>query len=78
LPLIAMRRASQHFRHEFTADDTIIIGDTLADIQCARACGMRVAAVCTGFGGRDELSVAQPDWLIDDLSGFIDSVLFEI
>ncbi len=78
LPLIAMRRASQHFRHEFTADDTIIIGDTLADIQCARACGMRVAAVCTGFGGRDELSAAQPDWLIDDLSGFIDSVLFEI
>jgi phosphoglycolate phosphatase-like HAD superfamily hydrolase len=45
-----------------------VIGDTPLDIQCARAIGVRVAAVATGWHSREELSAAGPDLLLDDLS----------
>jgi phosphoglycolate phosphatase-like HAD superfamily hydrolase len=75
LPLLALHRANDYYQRDFTPHDTIIIGDTLADIQCARACGMRVAAVCTGYGKRAELADARPDWLLDDLTGFAGRVV---
>jgi len=48
--------------------DWWLIGDTPRDIQCARAAGVRVAAVATGGATRQALADAQPDVLLDDLS----------
>ena len=45
-----------------------IIGDTPADVQCARAIGARVLAVAPGIYSREELEQAQPDQLVDDFS----------
>jgi phosphoglycolate phosphatase len=45
-----------------------VIGDTPLDIRCARAIGVRVAAVCTGWHPREELAPHGPDLLLDDLS----------
>jgi phosphoglycolate phosphatase-like HAD superfamily hydrolase len=53
----------------------IVIGDTLADISCARAAGAVAVAVCTGASTKDELTAAQPDVLLDDLTSFINQVL---
>lgn len=65
LPEMALRRAASHTGHAFSPKNTVIIGDTQHDIQCARAAGVRVAAVCTGGSPRDELHSHTPDLLLD-------------
>tara|TARA_Y100000588_G_scaffold43230_1_gene41129 strand:+ start:245 stop:952 length:708 start_codon:yes stop_codon:yes gene_type:complete len=48
--------------------ELLIIGDTLRDIECARAIGARVLAVATGEVPIDELQTAKPDLLVADLT----------
>ncbi|HXG12766.1 MAG TPA: HAD family hydrolase [Gemmataceae bacterium] len=45
-----------------------VVGDTPLDIRCARAIGVRVAAVATGWHSLDELAAEGPDLLLRDLS----------
>jgi phosphoglycolate phosphatase len=77
LPPLAYQRAVRHYGYDFHHDDVIVVGDTLADIQCARAAGFQAVAVCTGFYGvnRDVLAAAEPDHLLDDLTQFIPALL---
>lgn len=51
-----------------SADRVWVIGDTPADIRCARAIGARVLAVATGIYSRQTLEESQPDCLVDDFS----------
>lgn len=44
----------------------MVIGDTPADVRCARAIGARAVAVATGHYSVDELSAHQPDILFTD------------
>ncbi|MEP3479331.1 MAG: HAD hydrolase-like protein [Fuerstiella sp.] len=46
----------------------LIIGDTPADIQCARAINAPVLAVATGIHNKAALETAEPDVLLNDLS----------
>ena len=45
-----------------------VVGDTPADIECARAIGASVVAVATGTYNIDELSAHNPDHLFADFS----------
>lgn len=45
-----------------------VIGDTPADVQCARAIGANVIAVATGIFSRETLQQANPDILVDNLT----------
>lgn len=45
-----------------------IVGDTLADIRCARHIGARVLSVATGHEGEEKLREAGPDRCVPDLS----------
>jgi phosphoglycolate phosphatase len=45
----------------------VVIGDTPADIACARAGGAVAVAVETGFASADQLAAAAPDLQIPDL-----------
>jgi phosphoglycolate phosphatase len=45
-----------------------IVGDTVADIACARHIGARVVAVATGGSGEEALAAAGPDLLVRDLT----------
>jgi phosphoglycolate phosphatase-like HAD superfamily hydrolase len=63
LPHIAMQRCANK-----SPNETVIIGDTLHDIACARACGCKVIAVATGVCSAEQLACGQPDLLLDDLS----------
>jgi phosphoglycolate phosphatase len=71
LPALALERACRFCGHHLTPTDVTIIGDTEADIACARAIGARAVAVTTGFTSREALAAAQPDHLLDDLSGLL-------
>jgi phosphoglycolate phosphatase-like HAD superfamily hydrolase len=45
-----------------------VIGDTPADIRCARASGVRVLAVATGRHSVAELEAHRPDAVLEDLT----------
>ena len=63
LGFVAAKRASEYLKEKVEPTDLLIIGDTLKDIACARACGAKVAAVTTGHANRKTLKEA--DWVID-------------
>ncbi len=52
---------------EIPLSRTVIIGDTLRDIDAARACGAKVVAVATGAKELHELEAGKPDLLVEDL-----------
>jgi phosphoglycolate phosphatase-like HAD superfamily hydrolase len=67
LPHFALRRAAELTNQTFTGQNTTIIGDTPADIACARTVGARVVAVGSGSYSSATLSKFQPDFLFDNL-----------
>lgn len=74
LPPLALDRAHQVTGRRFAPHEVMIVGDTVADIECARAHNLRVAAVTTGFQPRADLEAAAPDYLIDSLTELLDIV----
>jgi phosphoglycolate phosphatase len=67
LPAIALQRAKAVTGKEFTGENLVIIGDTPADIVCARAGGAKAVAVASGWHTEDTLLKYQPDYLLTDL-----------
>jgi len=74
LPTLAIERARRITGYDFQPHEVIVIGDTVADIECARAAGAIAVAVQTGFEAVSLLEQAQPDYLLKDLTSFLDSV----
>lgn len=68
LPPVALRRATHRYGRHFDASEAVVIGDTPADIRCARASGARVLAVATGRHSEAELAAHRPDALMADLA----------
>lgn len=76
LPFLALERAEQQLGRKIRPEQVAVVGDTLADVACARALGAVSVAVKTGYAtNHDELANAQPDYLIDDLTSFLGQVL---
>jgi len=53
---------------EAASENIVVIGDTVADVMCARAIGARVIACCTGCHSREELEAVNPCAIVEDLS----------
>lgn len=68
LPPLALRRAERRTGRAFRPGEVWVVGDTPADVRCARASGLRALAVATGRPGREELAAHRPDGLLEDLS----------
>jgi len=68
LPELAMRRASWLTGGTFTGDQTVIIGDTPADIVCARHSSARSLAVASGSHSLETLARYNPDYLLPNLA----------
>ncbi len=65
---LAMGAIKKHLDREVDATDTMVIGDTPADITCARAIGATAVAVATGKFSVEELSAHNPDHLFPDFT----------
>jgi len=65
---VAQRRHEEKIGLAINGERIVIIGDTVHDIDCARANGCRVIAVGTGGASMDDLAAREPDLLLDDLS----------
>lgn len=74
LPQIAIERAGLLTGRRFIGGDTVVVGDTPADVQCARAVGALAVAVATGRPTREELEACRPDILLDSLEEWQDQL----
>jgi phosphoglycolate phosphatase-like HAD superfamily hydrolase len=66
LPAIGIRRANQLTGGQFNGNNTVIIGDTPADILCARAGRATAVAVATGWHAVATLVEYRPDHLFEN------------
>jgi phosphoglycolate phosphatase len=64
---IAWARAKRKTGRSFTGEDTVVIGDTPADIDCAKVNGATSVAVSTGSYSGAELAKSGPTYLLDNL-----------
>jgi phosphoglycolate phosphatase-like HAD superfamily hydrolase len=64
----ALDAVRTHFNGQVVLERVWVIGDTPLDVQCARAIGVKVAAVATGLHSLVELEAAGPDLVLADLS----------
>lgn len=66
----ALRRAAAVAGRSFEPHRTLIVGDSLLDVGCARAHGLPSLAVATGRTAAADLAAAGADWVVDDFGGF--------
>jgi phosphoglycolate phosphatase len=65
---LAYEATHRHCGQPVGADRVWVIGDTPADVACARAIGANVVAVATGMYTYEDLIPTYPDLLLHDLS----------
>jgi phosphoglycolate phosphatase-like HAD superfamily hydrolase len=65
---VATARARACTGRAFDPREAVVIGDTPADIEVARAHGAVAIAVATGASSREELVAHEPDVLLEDLA----------
>ncbi|MCB9418519.1 MAG: haloacid dehalogenase-like hydrolase [Ardenticatenaceae bacterium] len=68
LPGIAMQRATDLTGYQYTGNNTVVIGDTPADILCARAGRATAVAVASGWHATHTLARYQPDHLLENFN----------
>jgi len=65
---VAWKRFYARTRSQARPDDTIIIGDTPRDVECAHANNVRAIAVLTGPFSREELEAAGAELIVPSLA----------
>lgn len=68
LPPVALARAREYSGRVIAGADVVIVGDTPADVACARPIGARTVAVATGHYSVDELGGTGADHVFPDLA----------
>ena len=74
----ARRKVSQKYGTNFNRSSTILVGDTLLDIQAAHDGGAKIIAVATGVHSTEQLSEAGADVVLEslvDLDRFITALI---
>ena len=65
---IAKLRGGRLLNETLPGDQILVIGDTPLDVRCAQHIGAKTLAVATGGAKLEELKLAHPDWLVEDLT----------
>lgn len=68
---VALARAARHAGRAFSPDETVVVGDTPKDIDCARAMGADCVAVATGRFTMDELRAAGATRVVPTLEALL-------
>jgi phosphoglycolate phosphatase len=74
LPPVALDRAERTLGRRFRPEETLIVGDTVHDVSCAKAHGIPVLAVATGRTTAETLRAAGADQVVEDLTDVEDWV----
>lgn len=75
LPPFALARAEKHLGRRFASEDTLVVGDSIHDVACAKAHGIPCLAVATGRTTAEELHAAGAERVVADLT---EPLVFEI
>jgi phosphoglycolate phosphatase len=67
---IALSRFEERCRRKIRVNESVIVGDTPRDVQCAKIYGARSLGVATGSYSIDELKEAGADYVMKDLSSY--------
>jgi phosphoglycolate phosphatase len=71
LPKLAIQRANEFVRSDvFNSNNTLIIGDSPKDIECAKTNSIKSLAVATGNFSFEELKFHQPDLIFENFTNF--------
>lgn len=68
LPVVGRQRYIELTGKDISFDQIIIIGDTIHDINCAKAQGCKCLAVATGGGTKEELLTGGAELVVDNLT----------
>jgi phosphoglycolate phosphatase-like HAD superfamily hydrolase len=68
LPRIAVERALASSGRSFAGKSIVIVGDSIHDVACGRALGVRAVGVATGITSLERLAAEKPDALLADFS----------
>jgi len=76
LPPVALERAKRYSGRAFRTAETVIVGDSPLDVDCARAHDIPCLAVATGWTSGEALAAAGANWVVPDLVGAAEHVAF--
>jgi len=65
---LAMEDAKSKTGIEFEKDQVYLVGDTIADIECAKQSGVKIISVATGLESMEKLNSENPDFLFKDFN----------
>ena len=68
LPRVAVERALARTGRRFEGKSVVIVGDSIHDVACGRAMGVRAVGVATGITSLERLGAEKPDALLADFS----------
>lgn len=78
LPAVAVERALERTGRRFEGKAIVVVGDSVHDVSCGRALGVRSVAVATGPTSAERLAAERPDALLpsfEDLSLSLGAIL---
>ena len=67
-------RSRQRLQRPVQGSEAVVIGDTPADVRCARAIGARAVAVATGVYTLQQLQTTEPDHVFETLGSTEDVI----
>lgn len=67
LPPLAINRSQKYYNRNFSIENIWIIGDSVHDVRCAKANGLKCLAVHSSITPRQVLVSENPDVLVDSL-----------
>ena len=68
LPPLAIDRAEKYYNVSFSKENIWIIGDSIHDVRCAKANGLRCLAVASGMTSPKTLCTEKPDFFLKDMN----------
>jgi phosphoglycolate phosphatase-like HAD superfamily hydrolase len=68
LVTLARQRASSNYGYSFPEEHTVIIGDTVNDVDCARQSKARSIIVLSDYDPEEKIRASQPDFIFKDLT----------
>lgn len=75
LPPVALERAARATGRTFAPEETLIVGDSVRDVECGRAHGIPVLGVATGWTPAERLAAAGADRVVGSLAGLADELV---
>lgn len=70
----AIANAEDHYKVKFNLSDIFVLGDTIHDVNAAKAASVKSIAVLTGSNSLEELESSKPDYIFSNFENYNDLI----